>query len=238
MKKTLFTFVFALGFIYSYGQNTLPSTGNVGIGTTNPIVSLQVNGTAIIANNGGSNYNENIRLPSANDGYACIALGAVPGIAGTGIGQWSLIKFPEYEASKFTIRHNQTDYFSILTDGKVGIGILNPTEKLAVNGNIRAKELKIEAANWPDYVFEKDYSLPSLEQIEKHIQEKGHLPGIPSAAEVKTEGIEVGDMNAKLLKKIEELTLYLIQQNKKMSALEKDNIELKKAVFRSQDKPQ
>jgi hypothetical protein len=62
------------------------------------------------------------------------------------------------------------------------------------------------------------------------------IPGIPSEAEVKAEGIEVGDMNAKLLKKIEELTLYLIQQNKKMSAIEKDNIELKKAVFKSQKK--
>jgi len=228
MKKTLLTFVFALGSIYSYGQNTLPSTGNVGIGTTNPIVSLQVNGTTIIANSAGLDYNENIRLPSANDGYACIALGAVPGIGGTGIGQWSLIKFPEYEASKFTIRHNRTDYFSILTDGKVGIGILNPTERLSVNGNIRAKELKIEAANWPDYVFEKDYQLPTLEQTEKHIQEKGHLPGIPSAAEVKAEGIEVGDMNAKLLKKIEELTLQMIQLNKTVKVQQIEINQLKK----------
>jgi hypothetical protein len=103
--------------------------------------------------------------------------------------------------------------------GKLGLGTLNPTERLSVNGNIRAKELKIEAANWPDYVFERDYQLPTLEQTEKHIQEKGHLPGIPSAAEVKAEGIEVGEMNAKLLKKIEELTLYLIELKKEVKEL-------------------
>jgi hypothetical protein len=124
--------------------------------------------------------------------------------------------------------------------GNVGIGTQDTKGyKLAVAGNMIAESVKVQLQSaWPDYVFEKDYSLPSLEQTEKHIKEKGHLPGIPSAAEVKAEGIEVGDMNAKLLKKIEELTLYLIQQNKKMSALEKDNIELKKAVFKSQDKPQ
>jgi hypothetical protein len=121
--------------------------------------------------------------------------------------------------------------------GKVGIKTTSPGDyDLAVNGKIRTKEVRVETANWADYVFKKGYELPTLEQTEKHIKEKGHLPGIPSEAEVKAEGIEVGDMNAKLLKKIEELTLYLIQQNKKMSAIEKDNIELKKAVFKSQKK--
>ena len=105
------------------------------------------------------------------------------------------------------------------SQGNVGIGTLTPKERLSVNGKIRAQELKVETANWPDYVFEKDYQLPTLEQTEKHIQEKGHLPGIPSAAEVKAEGIEVGDMNAKLLKKIEELTLYLIELKKEVKEL-------------------
>ncbi|WP_316834533.1 hypothetical protein [Pedobacter nutrimenti] len=112
-----------------------------------------------------------------------------------------------------------SNIFAVNRNGYVGIGTDTPRERLSVNGNIRAKELKIEAANWPDYVFEKDYQLPTLEQTEKHIQEKGHLPGIPSAAEVKAEGIEVGDMNAKLLKKIEELTLYLIELKKEVKEL-------------------
>ena len=111
---------------------------------------------------------------------------------------------------------NQGDLFS---SGNMGIGTTDTKGyKLAVNGKIRAQEIKVEAANWPDYVFAKDYKLPSLQQTEKHIQEKGHLPGIPSAEEVEANGVDLGEMNAKLLKKIEELTLHLIEiekQNKK-----------------------
>lgn len=104
------------------------------------------------------------------------------------------------------------------SSGNVGIGITTPDSKLSVNGNIRAKEIKVEIANWPDYVFAKDYQLPTLEQTRHHIKEKGHLPGIPSAAEVKVNGIDLGEMNKNLLKKIEELTLYLIEIEKESIA--------------------
>ncbi|CAG2532865.1 Concanavalin A-like lectin/glucanases superfamily protein [Maribacter dokdonensis] len=97
--------------------------------------------------------------------------------------------------------------------GNVGIGTDTPgTYKLAVNGNIRAKEIKVETANWPDYVFDKDYSLPGLDEIQKFIELNGHLPKFPSAREVETSGIELGEMNRLLLEKIEELTLYIFQQ--------------------------
>ena len=102
----------------------------------------------------------------------------------------------------------------ITSSGNVGIGTSSPTEKLSVNGKIRAQEIKVEAANWPDYVFAKEYQLPSLQETEKYIQDKGHLPGIPSAEEVKTNGNDLGEMNAKLLQKIEELTLHLIEKDK------------------------
>jgi hypothetical protein len=101
--------------------------------------------------------------------------------------------------------------------GNVGIGTTDTRNyKLAVNGNIRAKEIKVEATPWPDYVFNSSYKLPSLSETELFIKENHHLPQIPSAAEVEKEGISLGEMNAKLLKKIEELTLHLIEQNKQI----------------------
>lgn len=86
------------------------------------------------------------------------------------------------------------------------------------DGKIFAKEVEVKANVWADYVFRKDYKLNSLEEVEKHIQEKGHLPNIPSEAEVLKNGINVAEMNAKLMEKIEELTLYSIEQNKQLKA--------------------
>jgi hypothetical protein len=101
-------------------------------------------------------------------------------------------------------------------NGNVGMGTNDPKGyKLAVAGNMIAESIKVQLQGfWPDYVFSKDYQLPSLQQTEQHIKDKGHLPGIPSVAEVKANGIDLGDMNAKLLQKIEELTLHLIKQEK------------------------
>lgn len=131
---------------------------------------------------------------------------------------------------------------SLSVNQSIGIGTSNPgSYKLAVNGNIRAKEIKVETG-WADYVFKKDYDLPTLEEVEKHIQEKGHLINIPSAKEVEENGIHLGEMNKLLLEKIEELTLYTLQQqqqqidtyqkgitllNKKMEAIEQQINNLK-----------
>ncbi len=100
-------------------------------------------------------------------------------------------------------------------EGYVGIGTLTPKEKLSVNGKIRAKEIKVELADWPDYVFEEGYQKLSLAEIERFIKQNKHLPGVPTAKQVEQEGVELGEMNKVLLKKIEELTLLLIDQNKK-----------------------
>jgi hypothetical protein len=107
------------------------------------------------------------------------------------------------------------------TSGNVGIGTTNPgSYKLAVEGTIGARRVKVTQATWADYVFDSSYQLASLHQVEKYIQTNKHLPDVPSAAEVKKGGLDLGDNQAVLLKKIEELTLYIIEQNKRMESLE------------------
>ena len=109
----------------------------------------------------------------------------------------------------------------ISSSGNVGIGTTNTFGyKLAVNGAIGSKEVVVETTSaWPDFVFEPDYDLPTLEEVEQHIVDQGHLPEIPSESEVAESGINLGEMNAKLLQKIEELTLYLIDQHKEIEEL-------------------
>jgi hypothetical protein len=110
-------------------------------------------------------------------------------------------------------------------DGKIAIGTtdFSGNHKLRVEGSIGAREIKVEINGWSDFVFENNYELRPLEEVEQHINEKGHLPEIPSEAEVVENGINLGEMNAKLLQKIEELTLYLIEQNKELKTQKSQN---------------
>ena len=114
--------------------------------------------------------------------------------------------------------------------GNLGIGTTNPTERLSVNGNIRAKKLIISQQNWSDYVFDKDYKLRPLNELEKFIQQYQHLPDVPSTKEVQSKGINVGDTQALLLKKIEELTLYVIELKKENLTQQQEINDLKKKV--------
>ncbi|WP_199137831.1 hypothetical protein [Pedobacter sp. ASV12] len=110
--------------------------------------------------------------------------------------------------------------------GNVGIGTTTPNEKLSVNGKIRAKEIKVETANWPDYVFADGYKVEKLEELERYIKANKHLPEMPSAKEVEANGVELGEMVKLQQKKIEELTLLLIEQNKQLQDLAEKNKEL------------
>ncbi len=109
---------------------------------------------------------------------------------------------------------------NITANGLVGVGTTTPQSEFSVKGTITAQRVKVTQAGWADYVFHKDYQLPSLDEVENYVRSNQHLEGIPSAAEVEKDGIDVGEMNKKLLAKVEELTLYLIEQNKKIAALE------------------
>jgi len=97
------------------------------------------------------------------------------------------------------------------------------------DGTIRAKKVIVDT-NWADYVFEDGYELRSLEEVAHHIAEKGRLPGIPSAGEVESNGVSLGDSQRLLLEKIEELTLYLIELKKENEALEKSNQSLQRRI--------
>ncbi len=180
----------------------IDSSGNVGIGTTTPDQKLTVQGSVNI---GGT-------------GNAVLRLRHIEG--------------KHYQNANYDNLH--INYFSgkdvvvgnfwnenirksnLFITGNVGIGTTSPSEKLSVNGNIRAKEVKVELENWPDYVFDSAYKLPSLQSVKAYISQNGHLPNIPNAATVIAEGIDLGDMNAKLLQKIEELTLYTLSQEEKL----------------------
>ena len=179
--------------------------GNVGVGTTNPSGRLDVNGNIKATQHITVNKNGSYRVALNGQSHGYI--------------------YGRNDASehKFLIHSNGNSY---LNGGNVGIGTSAPDAKLAVNGNIHAKEVKIDLVGWPDYVFENEYELPTLAQVEAHIKEKGHLQNIPSAQEVAENGIELGEMNKRLLEKIEELTLYTIAQEKQIQEQNKKNKEL------------
>lgn len=119
----------------------------------------------------------------------------------------------------------------LLFDGKMGFGTdQTGSHKLAVEGSIGCRRVKVEVGSWSDFVFDKDYTLPSLEEVEEHIQAYGHLKDVPSEKEVKANGMYLGEMDAKLLQKIEELTLYTIQQEKTIQQLMERMEEMEKNV--------
>ncbi|MBN9295453.1 MAG: hypothetical protein J0I41_00510 [Filimonas sp.] len=122
-------------------------------------------------------------------------------------------------------RWNYGDDIVIDGVGNVGIGTLKPSSKLAVNGIILAKRVRVSqsASDWPDYVFNKSYPLASLDSVEAFINDNKHLPGIPSATTVEKEGHDLGEMQKAMLQKIEELTLYVIE-------LKKENTEIRKQL--------
>lgn len=120
----------------------------------------------------------------------------------------------------------------ISSNGNIGIGTTAPGPyKLAVEGTIATRKIKVTQVNpWADYVFETGYKLPRLTEVEQFILKYKHLPDVPSAADAEKNGIDLGDNQTLLLKKVEELTLYMIELNKQMQTLAKENEKLNKKV--------
>jgi hypothetical protein len=208
---------------------TNPIYQNVGIGTIDPQSKLHVmDGNILI-----SRSPQKSKAPHSKNGS--ILFGDVI-TSNCPTGEWGIeynTEFDEYNSNGLNFWKPYTDdhhdasgnYFLYLrNDGTVGIGT-NDTKgyKLAVNGTIICTELKCKLyADWPDYVLNKKYSLPSLAKVERFIDKNNHLPGVPSAKELKENGLNVGEMNAVLLQKIEELTLYMISMNKEIEQLKSE----------------
>ncbi|WP_010518691.1 tail fiber protein [Croceivirga radicis] len=190
--------------------------GNVGIGTNTPTAKLEINKAGTI----GGDWNPTnsfLTLSDTNGASMIMDTNEIYGSTTLHIGTNSgdIIKFRSLEGNGVQER------MIIKGNGNVGIGTTSPDSKLAVNGNIHAKEVKIDLVGWPDYVFKDDHNLPTLEEVEKHIKEKGHLPNIPSAKEVEENGVELGEMNRLLLEKIEEQMLYILQMERRIKELER-----------------
>jgi Phage T4 tail fibre len=203
------------------------SKGNVGIGTINPTAKLQVLGGDIAvsgnllvstgnATGGGIKLADDGDIVDLNDGWATHRFSSGIRITNANGGGNPVIQLAN--------NNNIPSYFNA---GNVGIGTITPTEKLTVNGKIKAREIRIDAQDMPDYVFEDNYHKLSLSEIEQYVKVNKHLPDVPSANAFERDGMAVGEMNKLLLKKIEELTLHLIEKDKTLSIQQKDVITLK-----------
>ncbi|WP_230156686.1 tail fiber protein [Flavobacterium sp. CECT 9288] len=201
-------------YINELGNNSIFNLtgGNVGIGTANPTSRLDVNGNINLAGVSGR------RIFMGGAGGSTFGLAYDSTYPNYGI------FYTEGEPDFVSISPNgdaKNGVMNVFGNGNVGIGTTNPTSKLTVAGNINSREVKVSVDAGADFVFDKDYALPSLQEVEKFVTKNKHLPEIASAKEMQKEGINLSEMNIKLLQKIEELTLYVIELKKENEAQNK-----------------
>ena len=202
----------------------ISTTGNVGIGTTLPQQMLHIVSGNVLISKTSTN-----RAPGSTNGS--LFFGSVINSTNQ-FGEWGI----EY-LSEGNLEHGLNfwkpatamggggNYFLFLKDnGNIGIGTNNPQAKLAVNGEILAKSVRVNTSStyWPDYVFGNDYNLMSLKELEQYVNTHRHLPNVPSAKEIEEKGdVNLGTMNAILLEKVEELTRYVIDLQHQIEELKK-----------------
>lgn len=199
----------------------LKKNGNVGIGVDDPQEKLHVNGA--IRGNGSygalqiKTSTGNMELGPMDSGYVRFKTN----MSTYHFDRRLLLQTGELtSATKFTfVTNNSTHCMTMLTNGNVGIGTQNPNYKLDVAGTIRANEIIVNTTG-ADFVFAEDYQLRPLSEVKAFIKENKHLPEIKSAQEMQENGIGVNELQTQLLQKIEELTLYIIQQEERIKALE------------------
>ncbi|MDX2188020.1 MAG: hypothetical protein SFV32_13885 [Opitutaceae bacterium] len=198
----------------------IDSWGRVGIGSTSPAAMLDIPGNSDAAPTlklGNTSFPPSADIPTAIIYGRATTAGVlqVVGTADSPSGNSNLINvLPDPVAASVMVLDRS---------GRLGLGTSSPTERLSVKGRVRAQEVIVETTGWADHVLAKDYPLASLSEVEAHIVKNGTLPGIPSSKEVADQGVSIGEMQAKLLEKVEEITLHLI-------ALQKENAQLKAKV--------
>jgi hypothetical protein len=228
--KTFFNVKFALvfimaGFAFSQtnfaqwstnGSSIVYTTDNVGIGTSSPSYKLDVNGYLRVNSTSYSGRDYRILCTNRQNIYANNDLVTYVG----GNKEFRIGRGSSSDNKFFCITDGSgSKKFWVFENGNVGIGCSNPQVKLAVNGTIKASEMQITTSPCSDFVFEADYNLMDLNSLEKFVTTHKHLPEVPSAKEFAEDGYQVGEMDDLLLRKVEELTLYIIQQQKEIDAL-------------------
>jgi hypothetical protein len=198
------------------------SSGNLGIGTTTPISKLSVVIPVSTSTVGAD--------PNAYGAYFTDNTSATLAIRSLGNGSMHLTT--DGSGRKLILGGGGFEQTLFLTTGgNVGIGTANPDQRLTVNGTIHSKEVKVDlSVPGPDYVFEKDYDLLSLTELETYINQNKHLPEVPSSKEMEKDGLNLKEMNLILLKKVEELTLHLIAQQKHVERIDSENLQLQKRL--------
>jgi hypothetical protein len=189
-------------------------SGKVGFGTAAPNAKLHIpNGDAII---GGSalfnpvNLNFTVAIQSKDDNST-----TYPFYVGQPDG-----------SDIFWVKGNGNGYFL----GQVGIGTTNPDAMLTVAGDVHSREVRVTVNAGADFVFQDNYKLRTLNEVERFIKDNKHLPDIVSAEEMTENGLELGKMDIKLLQKIEEMTLYMIDFKKEMDNMKEENQKLKERI--------
>ena len=215
----------------------IDTNGFIGIGTSSPQALLHVssagaNAGAIISGSDPYIYS-GLRFVDNGQGTAgkvrewAIWAGRDGGTWGSGLG------FNRYDAVN-PCKGGICDLSLFLHDnGNVGVGTINPTEKLSVNGNILAKKIRVDQ-NWADYVFDPHYQLKPLADVHEFIQKNNHLPDMPSAKEIEQKGLDLGEIVKRQQVKIEELTLYMIDLKNENEILRKDVEALKRKSIKNE----
>jgi hypothetical protein len=229
----------------------MADNGNVGVGTTAPVAKMHVAGKLAIGTYTSSTFGgEGLSINTANNGAILIERNSDPVNWDPIKARIDISTYTGKKGLRFIMTQNSfathvpevNEALFLSGDGMVGMGNTNPQSKLHVtgdfcvsntggainfkvypDGHVRAREILIDLNNIPDYVFKSGYKLMTIQEVEKFISEHGHLPNIPSEEEYRQKGaMAIGELETKLLEKVEELTLYITQLHHRIEKLEKE----------------